>query len=211
VSDKVFSLVVDGEDVASFATTEQTRMIDGLLHGDFWKYTQYLSATGDGMAEFRLDRPEILTRMHIWTDEAYYFPKDIELVFDGSTAKRLTLEDRAGRQSFALDGIAATIVALKVLSHYPNPTCEKDLVEIDEIEFLRQVPEDFGRRMVFLAKPGGLVKYPLGRGGIILNQIDYAAQDSEVNRNAKRAIFANLLRNMGASFQVTPAGSGGGR
>ena len=91
MSGKVFTQVVDGEDVASFAASEQGRLTDGLLRADFWKYTQYLSSTGTGVAEFRLDRPEILTCLNLWTDEAYYYPKDIELVFDGNAAKHFTL------------------------------------------------------------------------------------------------------------------------
>lgn len=208
VSDKVFSMVVDGEDVASFGASEQPRMTDGLLLADFWKYTQYLSSAGDGVAEFRLDRPETLTRLNLWTGEAYYYPKDIEVILDGKTAKRLTLEPHPELQTFDLGEASATHIALKVLSHYPNPSCEEDLVEIDEIELLRKMPEDFNRRVVFLAKPGGLVKYPLGKGGILLNQIDYAAKDSEANLKCKRAVFANLLRNMGASFQVVAESAG---
>lgn len=208
VSNHVFTLVVDGEDVASFAASEQPRLTDGLLFADFWKYTHTMSSTGDGVAEFKLDRPETLTQLNIWTGEAYYYPKEIEVVLDGTSSRKITLEPDPSMQTFELGNISATTLALKVLSHYPNPACEKDLVQIDELELLRQVPDDFSKRVVFLSKPGGLVKYQIGQGGIILNQIDYTSKDSENNLKGKRTIYANLLRNMGASFQLSKEATG---
>ena len=64
-----------------------------------------------------------------------------------------------------------------------------------------------------LANPGGLVKYPIGEGGILLNQLNYSyvpepGTDKKKMKNyllnipKKKAINANLLRNMGAAFKV---------
>jgi hypothetical protein len=58
------------------------------------------------------------------------------------------------------------------------------------------------------------VVYPRGAGGIVLANLDYtetpaaATQRGEsqahLNVTRKRAIMANLLRNMGAAFQAAP-------
>lgn len=70
-----------------------------------------------------------------------------------------------------------------------------------------------------LSHPGGLVKYPLGKGGIVLNQLDLAERPDpavlakqrrvpghvRANLQKKAAIYANLLRNMGASFSAQAA------
>ena len=44
------------------------------------------------------------------------------------------------------------------------------------------------------------MKYPIGEGGIMLNQVDCAREDTPENVRKKRAIHANILRNMGSSF-----------
>ena len=62
---------------------------------------------------------------------------------------------------------------------------------------------------IYLSSPIGLAKYPIGNGGILLNQIDYLDDDGispperrgkkadQGNRAKKLTLFGNLLRNMG--------------
>ena len=48
---------------------------------------------------------------------------------------------------------------------------------------------------------GGLVKYPMGAGGVILNQLNARASEAvPVNAQKKQVILATLLRNLHAAF-----------
>ena len=59
---------------------------------------------------------------------------------------------------------------------------------------------------------GGLVKYPRGNGGLMLNQYRIMAHESNpLNREKKRTVIATILRNLGAPFsgaKMVIAGSG---
>lgn len=207
VSDRTFTRVVDGREIASFAAFANeylTKLANGLTNDDFWQYICYF---GEGeqtpSVDFKFGRPETFTRINIWSNESYYFPKDIELVFDGDEAgaPKFTLEQRKSKQELTFDTLKASTVTLRIMSKYPS-TSQKDLTGIDLVEIYRQVPDDFDRRVVLLTKPGGLVKYPIGKGGILLNQIDYASEDTSENVRKKLAIYSNVLRNMGASFRL---------
>ena len=56
-------------------------------------------------------------------------------------------------------------------------------------------------KAIVLTAPGGLVKYPIGKGGIVLNQLDLTAKEPVANKEKKRGIFASILPNIGCSFE----------
>jgi hypothetical protein len=198
ISQKTFTAVVDGREVASFAGGNVGDVTNGMVNDDFWRYIRYLNADG-AEVEFPFDRPETFTRARVWGSGSYYWMKDVELVFDDEDAVRFTLEKRTGVQELEFAPRTATKVTFRVVDHYPDPPT-KDLVGLDNFELYRRAREDFDERVVLLTKPGGLVRYPIGQGGIVLNQLDHAVADTEENVSKKLAIYANLLRNMGASF-----------
>ena len=201
VSDVVFTNVVDaGPDVACFARGMPGNMANGLRNNDFWHYISYLPANG---TTIKLDFgwPETFTHMNIWTNESYFFLKDIEITFDDdpATATKLTLQPTSEKQPIEFGPRRARKITIKTLSCYPRRT--RALTGIDLVEIYRELPEGFNERVVPLAKPGGLVKYPIGKGGIVLNQVDYASRDLDENMAKKQSIYSNLLRNMGASMR----------
>jgi len=205
VSERTFSSVVDGREVASFAQLGSDylyKLTDGLTNDDFWQYICYFG-TGEQPPEvtFKFDRPETFIGMKVWASGSYHYPKDIELVFDGDAAHAVpfTLEARTGAQEVKFTPRTASSVTIRIKSRYPSGS-SRDLVGIDDVELFRRVPEDFDRRVILLTDPGGLVRYPIGKGSIVLNQVDYASDDTGENVKKKQGIYANLLRNMGASF-----------
>jgi beta-galactosidase len=205
VSDRVFTAVVDGRDIASFAqfaSPDHTKLADGLTNDDFWRYIVYFKADGDSVS-FKYDRPETFTGMNIWSNESYYFMKDIALVFDGNEkdAVSFTLEAKKDRQELKFAPRKAASVTIRIKSRYPGQS-KQTLVGIDDVNLFRAMPKDFDQRVVMLTKPGGLVKYPIGKGGIVLNQIDYTSEDTPENVQKKISIYGNILRNMGASFEM---------
>ena len=146
--------------------------------------------------------------------------KDVELVFDGRAgdAMKLRLKPEKGRQTFAIDPPRkARKVSIVAKTHWPRPSCRKNLMGIDNIELYRRLPAG-ASAVVPLARPGGLMKYPIGRGGIVLNQVDTTeryvrpadrrkqrdAQNIADNVRKKKSITSSLLRNMGATFAAPP-------
>jgi hypothetical protein len=65
----------------------------------------------------------------------------------------------------------ALTVSVQIKSHYPGQAGQ-ELVQIDDLQLFRQMPKGWGEKVVPLCPPGGLVKYPIGKGGIVLNRLD---------------------------------------
>jgi len=221
VSDKVFTRVVDGADVAGFGKCRYPKITNGLTNDDFWHYVQYIKSDGETV-DVEYDRDETFTQFSIWSNPSYFFMKDVELVFDGKTAQavKLQLKPEKDKQTFAITPPRkARKVSIVAKTHWPRPSCKKDLMGIDNIELHRQLPAG-ATAVVPLSSPGGLMKYPIGKGGIILNQIDITerhtqpadkrkqrdAQNIADNVRKKQSIFSALLRNAGATF-TQPASS----
>lgn len=209
VSDHVFTEVVDGEDVASFAqfaAPELFNIANGLTADDFWRYILYRNCTNDAVA-LTFDRPETFVGAGIQSIPAYHALKDIELAFDGK-AFPFTLQKTKDMQPLAFKPQQATSVEIRIKGHYPGASSQP-LVQIDNFELLRAWPPKVAERVVLLTQPGGLVKYPIGKGGIVLNQLrrdegKAAGANAAANRRKKLAIYGSLLRNMGAAFETTP-------
>jgi len=215
-SDQVFTQVVDAApNIASFAKGGG-KMADGLFNSDFWWYVQYLPP--DGSAEFEFDRLETLSAVHLWTSAAYYRPKDVAVILDGDEAGavRKTLDAGDDRQEMTIvPPRAVRRVSIRILS--VQGESRKDLATIDEVALIRQLPAAAEGRVVALTSPAGLVRYPVGQGGILLNQLQWresppptlprgvdarrAADIAADNTRKKQAIMVSLLRNLGAAFR----------
>lgn len=205
ISDRVFSAVVDGPEIASFGGSGEpvAKVTNGMTNEDFWQYIYYLDAK-DSSITFDFGRPETITAVRIKPTAApYYFLKDVEILFDDDAAKpvKFACQQVEGIQSVPLEPREATKVTIAVKSHWPGES-SKELVGIDLVEIDRRMPAEADGKLALLTKPGGLVKYPLGEGGILLNQVEYAKDDTEENVQKKLTIYANLLRNLGAAFEM---------
>ena len=62
-------------------------------------------------------------------------------------------------------------------------------------------PDDWKKKVVPLANIGGLVKYPMGKGGLVLNQLLFKPTEAvPANAQKKSVITATLLSNLHATF-----------
>jgi beta-galactosidase len=201
ISDRVFSNVIDGDEIASFAQMNKkySNIVNGLTNADFWRYICYLSPTESIRMSF--DHPQRLEKMHLWTNDSYKVIKRIRLTFDQDprTAMNIDLADTSDMQIIPLNGHTAQSLDIQLLEMFDKPS-SKDLTGIDNLEIFRSIPDDMAKRFVMLASPGGLVEYPLGNGCLLLNNLDYQKPDTDVNRKKKLGIWSNLLRNMGATM-----------
>ncbi|MAX26518.1 MAG: hypothetical protein CMJ19_18650 [Phycisphaeraceae bacterium] len=201
VSDRVFSHVVDGYNIASFAKPQghQSNMVNGLINADFWRYISYVAP--DESVRFAFDHPNRLEKLNIWTNESYKVIKKIRVILDGNprTAINVELEDKPDMQTIPLNGQAAQTIDIQLLEMYDKPS-SKNLTGIDNIQIIRSIPEPLAKKITMLSTPGGLVEYPLGKGCLLLNNLDYQKPDTDTNEKKKLGIWSNLLRNMGAAM-----------
>ncbi len=233
VSDGVFTHVVDtGTDIASFvidgygSVTNSNNgkvdaLVDNMTSAEHWIYTCYFNADGNDRMSFTLDRPETLSSLTIHSSDAYYLPREVEVIFNNApeTRRTIVVPPEVGKTDLGFDPFKADKVQFRFAGHYPKSGVNHPLVTIDEIELHRVLPEGQAEKCIPLTKPAGLVKYPIGRGGIVLNQLrldepdrSYADistgsrlwQEKNVlpkqNMAKKHKIMLTLLRNMGAAL-----------
>jgi hypothetical protein len=225
VSKDVFSGVVDaGGDITAFSEGLPGQLTDGLRREDFWQYTSYFPSDGSQPVQIHLKTAESVAALEVWTSGGYYWPKDIAVMLDGDErhAIKKTLEADDEMQRVELPGKPVSHITINVLSVHDIPS-SKDLVTFDEIRLVKSVSPELAAKQVALTNPAGLVKYPRGRGGLVLNmqRLDETAEpgkeakelrDAPItaneNRRKKMGILAGLVRNLGGSFVaiVNPAG-----
>lgn len=200
VSDCVFSYVVDGDQIASFAklNSKYRNMVNGLVNADFWRYISYVAP--DETVRFEFPFPQRLDHLNIWTNDSYMVIKRMRIILDGKTqnAMNIDLNDSPQMQTIPLNGQTAQTLDIQLMEMFDKSSKNKNLTGIDNIEIFRQIPDDMAKRFVMLSTPGGLVEYPLGKGCFVLNNLDYQKPDTDVNRKKKLGIWSNLLRNLGS-------------
>jgi len=200
ISDKVFTQVVDGLEIASFGGNRGKikKVTNGLTNEDFWRYIQYFNADGDSI-EFNFKRLEIINKIRIKpTSAPYYKLKDIEIIFDDNPDDKIiyTCSEKDGFQEINLKHPKkCSKIKINLLNHWPGKS-RANLVGIDIIEIYRKVEKIEKGEIKLLTKPAGIVKYKKGKGGILLIQIDYLSQDNRKNISKKVNIISTILRNL---------------
>jgi|GEM_PF-1781905 len=222
-SDRVFSHVVDSAELAAFAAHADPRLTDGLDNREFWQYVVYFTLDPDSTdsnprmngrpirIDFAFAQPATFTNIVLTINDTYHLVKDVKVLFDDNedTGIIVTCAPHGERQNFVFAPRDAHKVSVKVLSHYAG-TAAKEIIGFDEIELPCVLPPTPHAEAIFITQPAGLVVYPRGAGGIVLNNLEYTeaapagATQAALNMAKKRAIMANLLRNMGAAFGAPP-------
>lgn len=232
VSPNTFSYVIDGIDAAPFTfppgapadpyqykptkdDKDPYNFVNGLLAADFWRYIRQIWVErGNGKNPvglehtFRLRQPETVRQINIWNNEAYSTIERLDILFDGDKANAVSvvLPDAAELKEIVLPTprkaektITLLIKSWRVRPH-KNPSAP-NLVGIDNVQFLRAAPPSQG---VFLDSVGGLVAFPRGKGGVLLNQIKFLNEEPrKVNGPKKVALTAVLLQNMGVGSKAS--------
>ncbi|MCM8785694.1 MAG: hypothetical protein NC827_06855 [Candidatus Omnitrophica bacterium] len=201
ISDKVFTNIVDGKEIASFGgeSSKVIQVTNGLTNEDFWRYVQYLNADGDSI-EFNFKKPEVITEIKVKpTSGPYYKLKDIEIIFDDNINNKLlyTCSKEGGFQNIKLkQPTKCSKIRINNINYWPGKSTQ-NLVGIDIVEIYRKVDKLEEGEIKPLTKPAGIVKYRKEKGGILLIQIDYTSPDKKENMSKKINIVSNILRNLG--------------
>jgi hypothetical protein len=224
-SQSLFSYVIDaGENIAPFtrptgATEDQFiyqptyshddpfALVDGLVNADSWRYTykMWVNPNGPAPLEFNFYKPEMLRAIRLWNNVNYWSIKDLDIIFDGDQGRAIHVVLPAnGRMVDIL--LATSQRVSKSITLIPRTWREDNtantqpgirLVGLDEVEFLR-VPSPESESPIPFDSAGGLVAYPRGKGGLILNQVNISGLDDLPDaEERKRHLIATLVQNLG--------------
>jgi hypothetical protein len=211
---EVWSYVLDGEDIAPFSRippssywrsgsnpvpgddTYPPNLVNGM--DDSWQlgFTIPTDSPGHLTWTFAFPRPETVTRFSLTPDPLYHRINRIRLSFPGSNAAPIERDivcDELIRQDIELPGIRAIGVTLEILGMSDSPV---PVTGIRNLWIQVQRSDEFRRKVIPLLSIGVLNKYPMGRGGIILNQMRIEEGGNPVNLRQQQSILDTLLHNL---------------
>jgi hypothetical protein len=209
-----FTHVVDLDDIAPFATSAKhsygwSQMTNGLTSADSWKFIFYHELKTDPRPKWSADLPreEEIVRFSIIVNTHYQIISKLRLVFDDNEADAVTLSLKPVaelKQEFDIKPRRCKRITLEPIefgdieapSRLKQPT-----TGVDNIWITVRRSDDYQKRVVPLLNIGALVKYRMGKGSILLNQVRVLDNEpNPVNGPKKQNIVATLLRNLGADF-----------
>ena len=215
----VFTHVVDLDDIAPFceipgpeyfndpgATPGSDRwprnMFNGFLSSDSWKYVFSIHLMNNDPTTWtmKLPREEEVIGFSIAVYATYHKITKINLYFDDEkTPVTINTRPVSERQDFVVPNKKAKTIRVELADW--EKSGRVDVVGIENMWVRVKRPDDFPQRVRPLLNLGALVKYPMGKGGIILNQLLIPANESvPVNAQKKQTIVSTLLRNLGAIY-----------
>lgn len=219
LADDVFTWVVDIDDIAPFCEIPgpaywndpdakpgndrwPRNMFNGFVNADSWRYcfSIHLADNDPTKWTMKLPREEEITGFSVALNTIYHKVTRINLYFDNDP-KPLTLETRPvpDRQDFAIGPRRAKTLTVELAEW--EKSGKADVVGVDNMWLRVRRTEDFMRKVRPLLNIGAIVKYPAGKGGIVLNQLRISATEAvPVNAQKKRNIVSTILRNMGAVY-----------
>ncbi|MBD3180680.1 hypothetical protein GF312_00205 [Candidatus Poribacteria bacterium] len=224
ISGNVYTYVIDGKDAAPFCQMpdgpedileytptyddkDPYNFVNGMLGSDFWRYIRQIWVPEEGAEPliFKFRRPETIKQINIWNNANYWTIKDMDIIADGRKIASVELPDSDELTQIVLPKPIKVEegLNLQIRSWRENRIGRSDLrlVGIDNVQFLRaDMPED----TIFIDNVGGLVSFPMSKGGILLNQIKFMEDEPNEENNSKKLRIMNvLLQNMGAGSSTS--------
>ena len=218
-SDDAFTNVVDLDDIAPFCNAGKDSYIwgqitNGLVSADAWVFIYEHNIKDDPHPKWtaQLPQEEEVVSFSIVPNAFDNRLTKLKLTFHGAggdESETLDLKPENTQQDFALKPHRCKAVTLEPLEW--TDAGKRPLIGIDNIWIRVHRSDEWKKSVVPLLNIGALVKYKMGEGGVLLN--DVKVQDSEsnpVNSQKKQNIVSTLLRNLGAAFageRVVTAGA----
>ncbi len=204
-----FTHVVDLDDIAPFAKSLRyghgwSQMTNGLTSADSWKFIFYHELKTDPEPKWaaELPREEEIVQFAIILNTHYQVISKLRLIFDDNEADAVILDLKGVaelKQEFPLQARRFKKITLEPVAF--DTRGKQPTTGIDNIWITVRRDETYQKRVVPLLNIGALVKYRMGAGGVILNQLRAVQTEANpVNRPKKQNIMGTLLRNLGATF-----------
>ncbi len=226
-----FTYVVDaGTDIAPFAHNSRVEQLPAAqrndpasMHGDHspWNLTNGFTSHDGWWYAYMFDpqdktkntvtftwpTAQILARLSIQPNVTYRKPSRVKVTFDGAGDPLMVLlKPEAARQHFDLGGRKATSLTLEVVecvnaddSKHPSVT-GIDNLWVDVIR-----PPVFTQTVHSVFNVGGLVYYPMGKGQLIMLQLNVPTQETNPSNTEKKAtILHSLLDSLSVDMTAKP-------
>ncbi len=217
-----FSYIVDYDEVAPFMKlptpeelgkpkdSEQLKgwdhwpqnLVNGYSSDDTWRFTySFLLDRGDKTRwTMELPREEEFTSFSIIINNIYHKISRINIYFDDNPKPvTLAVEANHERQDFSLEGRKGRKITMEIADWDKSGT--QNVIGIDNFWFNVKRSDAFLSNIKALLNIGGLVRYNIGKGGILLNQLNVLEREvNPINADKKATVVKSLLKNMGADF-----------
>jgi beta-galactosidase len=207
VASDVFSYIVDYEDVAPFGKSSSflfEHAVNNFFQADAWRLINNFDAPKNGQpAEIPFSLPKAQTiREFTWVGNTLYNPQTkVGLVFDGKEKIAFDVQPNAEPQTFDIKPPrTGKDITLQILE-WQNLPDKRGVIGIDNFYLKAQRPAAFYQKVKPMLNIGGMMQYPRGAGGIVLNNLLFKETETvPANAGKKRTIFAAVLRNLKAEF-----------
>ncbi|MGB9595920.1 MAG: glycosyl hydrolase 2 galactose-binding domain-containing protein [Candidatus Poribacteria bacterium] len=215
LSQEVFTYCVDTSDIAPFCKLpgqkdepyrptkddhDPYNLVNGMTGHDFWRYILQIwhgnwGPEGSPPFVFGLPVPCKIKSVKIWNNAYYNTIKDVDILIDGKKVATLELPDAMMPAEINLNDELAEKELSLIIRSIRKRQDRQPLVGIDNIQIVRELPDWYKDKVFPLVNVGGLVRYPRGKGGFILNQIKLTDQDTKENISKKHRIARMIIDN----------------
>ena len=202
---------IDAPYEATYSDNDPYNFVNGMVSADDWRTIRQWGLPKEGSNElprplvFIFHQPETIKQINIWNNAFYWTIKDLDIIIDGDTQNPIhtVLPPNTNLTSIPLNPSRRVekSITLQIRSWRESDRRDIRLVGIDNVQFIRDLPQEYFQKVVPFDNVGGLVEYPRGKGGLFLNQLDFEKSDSDARNDAKKVrLLGTLLQNMGVSL-----------
>lgn len=215
-----FTWIVDHTDIAPFCRfptpTEMGKksdtdpgadhwprnMVNGFTSDDNWSfcYTILLDQGNAKKWTLTLPREEEVIALKIRPSRIYHPITRMNFYFDDDTTPvAVDLRVDPVDQEISIPPHKAKKVTMEVAAWAERGTA--NIVVIDNLWLQVKRPDDYLKRVKPLLNVGGLMRYDFGKGGMVLNQLNWLdREENPINLDKKQNVLKTLLANLGAVF-----------
>ena len=215
MADDIFSYVVDtGDDIAPFCTIngeppkakaarspEVRNVVNGFTSQEFWKYICYfdMSKGAEPKLVLELPAPATVKGFEMILNTSYRAARKLIVTLDSDpTPIEFICQPDGSTQRFDLPARKVSKVTI-LLSDMTDP--DKTVTGVDNMRLFIERDDAFNGKVHPLTRPGGMVRYPMGKGGVLLDNLLVKTSEANPANSAKKAnITKVLLENLGAEF-----------
>jgi len=190
------------EHVAKHPDGNSRNMVNGFTNEDTWMWI-WQTGTGDAASwKVEWDKSWPLSTIELVPNHGYQRIKTIELYFDDDPEPMvLELANDKIPKIFELEGRAAKKLFFKPTDYHPLENRRGPLTGIDTLRIFVARDETWRATVHPIDNIGGLVRYNVGQGGLVLMNLNFQDEETNpVNKGKKDNIFKTILANLGAVF-----------
>jgi hypothetical protein len=190
-------------------------MVNGFTSDDNWVFTYTIIMDMGHKRKFTLELPkeEELVALKLRPSKIYHPITKMKIYFDDDptpVVAEIPVREQPITEDIPVPGRTAKRITLEVAEWAERG--KANIVVIDNLWLQVKRSDAYMKNVSSLLNIGGLMRYNVGKGGIVLNQFKVLDREvNPVNKVKKSTITKTLLKNMGAVFagsKVVVAGLG---